>query len=194
MTDPFLLLTPVLALAVLALARFVACDLIFPLKDPAPEIPFVESTVLGEPRSDFTGWVGMVIVVGPNPITVGQLGRSTFAASNTSHEVKLVLPAGTGGTDLGSVTIPASPVFQGYAYANLQPNVVLAANTEYYVVSHEVALGDVFFDVLSTTVTTTDVASVRSGVFNDDADPRYQRAGGLNNTYGPVDFLYVEPE
>ena len=190
MTDPFLLMTPVLALAVFALARFVGCELVFQLKDVPPEIPFVESTVLGEPRSDFTGWVGMVIVVGPNPITVTDLGRSTFAASAATHEVKLVLPAGTSGTDLGTVTIPASAVIQGYAYAPLQPSVVLQANTEYYVVSHETNGGDRWFD-FPTVVTTTGVASVTSGVFNDDANlAGYVLQPGANRTYVPVNFRY----
>jgi hypothetical protein len=45
MTDPYLLLTPVLALAVLALARFVGCDLVFDLEEVPPvaaELRFVE--------------------------------------------------------------------------------------------------------------------------------------------------------
>lgn len=193
MTDLYLLLTPVLALAVLALARFVACDLIFKLEDPPPPIPFVESFVLGEPRTDFTGWVGMVIQVGPAPLTVRQLGRIMLTASTVAHEVKLVQPAGTGGVDLGTVTIPVSAATQGFAYATLQPSVVLDANSEYYVVSHEVSGGDAFHDVLQTTVTTRNVAQVTSGVFNDDADPRFQRSGGPGSTYGPVDFTYQEP-
>src|SRR5688572_7213418 len=165
MTDPYLLLTPVLALAVLALARFVACDIFFPLRDPPAQ--FVESFVLGSPRTDFTGWVGMAILVGPAPVTVTRLGRTMLTASTVSHEVKLVRPAGADGVDLGTVTIPMSAATQGFAYATLQTAVVLDPNTEYYVVSREAAGGDVFHDVLGTNVTTTDVAEVTSGVFKD---------------------------
>jgi hypothetical protein len=115
-----------------------------------------------------------------------------LTASTASHEVKLVRPAGDGGVDLGAVTIPISAAAQRFAYATLEPAVVLDPNTEYYVVSHEAAGGDVFHEVLDTSVTTTDVARVTSGVYNDDADPRYRRFGAPGNTYGPVDFIYEE--
>jgi hypothetical protein len=201
MTDPYLLLTPVLALVVLALARFVACDLIFKLQDPPPQLPFVESFVIGTPRTDFTGWVGMAILVGDKQLTVRQLGRIMLTPSTAAHEMKLVQRSGdSGGLDLGTVTIPPSAAIApsadnpGFAYATLQPAVVLNVNTEYYVVSHEAAGGDVFHEVLDTTVTTTDVAQVTSGVFNDDADSLYRRFGAPGSSYGPVDFKYQEPE
>jgi hypothetical protein len=192
--DWYLWLTPLLGLGVLALARFVACDVVFGLdRPPLRGVPFVESFVLGTPRTNFTGWAGMVILVGDKPLTVTQLGRIMLTASTASHEVKLVRPAGDGGVDLGTVTIPISAATQGFAYATVEPDVVLDANTEYYVVSHEAAGGDVFHEVLDTSVTTTDVARVTSGVYNDDADPRYRRFGAPGNTYGPVDFKYLEP-
>ena len=195
MTDPYLLLTPVLALAVLALARFVACDL-FSKPEFSPPPRFVESFDLGASRMDFTGWVGMAILVGDKPLTVTHLGRIMLTASTAAHEVELVQRAGnSGGVDLGTVTIPMSGATQGFAYAKLQSAVVLAVETEYYIVSHEIAMGDVFHD-LDTTVTTTDVAQVTSSVFNDDNDNPdlgYQRLGAPGNTYGPVDFKYEEP-
>ena len=205
MTDPDLLLTPVLALAVLALARFVACDWVFNLEELPPEPqehPFVVERVLGTPRRDFDGWVGMVIHVGAKPLTVTQLGRIMLTASTEEHQVKLVEPAGMGGgADLGMpVTFPIgttsdSDSTQGFVYATLQPAVVLNADTDYYVVSHEAAtaMGDVFHHFADTTVTTTEVAEVTKGVFNDDAMPGYQPAGGSGSTYGPVDFKYEEP-
>jgi len=52
----------------------------------------------------------------------------------------------------------------------------------------------VFHDFATTTVTTTNVAEVTSGVFNDDMMPGYQTAGGSGNMYGPVDFKYQELE
>ena len=201
MTDLYLLLTPVLALAVLALARFVGCHWVFHLEPVPDEVPFVESRVLGTPRTNFDGWVGMVIHVGAKPLRVTQLGRIMLTASTAEHQVKLVEPAGMGGgADLGMpVTFPIgttsdSDSTQGFAYATLQPAVVLKANTDYYVVSHEAAMGDVFHDFATTTVTTTDVAEVTSGVFNDDMMPGYQTAGGSGNMYGPVDFKYQELE
>ena len=203
MIDPYLLLTPVLALGVLALARFVGCDRVFGLvRVPDDEVfPFVESVALGLERMNFTGWVGMAIRVGAKPLTVTELGRTMVKSNTFEHQVKVVRrDAASGGVDVGMVTIPLSAAITpsaanlGFAYVKLQPEVVLAANTDYYVVTHEVANGDAFHD-FDTTVTTTDVAEVTSGVFSDDATPNdYRQMGGLGNTYGPVDFKYQEPE
>jgi hypothetical protein len=221
MTDPYLLLTPVLALAVLALARFVGCHLLFDL-EPVPdyeppvepvEVPFVKAFALGTSRTDATSWVGMVIKVGAKPLSVTQLGRIMLTASTGEHQVKLVQPAGTGGVDVmnGKVTIPPSAAIQpspdnpGFAYATVPGPVTLLQDTEYYLVSYESAAGGDVFHSRDTTVTTTDiahptaVAEVSSGVYSDDTDPdnplpmnAYTRAGGPGNTYGPVNFIYKE--
>lgn len=167
-----------------------------PPPPPPPPIPFVVGIVQGTPRTNFTGWVGMVVLVGNKKLTVTQLGRIMRTASTASHEVKLVKAAD--GAELGTVTIPAMSVAEqgsAFAYAALQPAVVLQENTQYYVVSHEAAMGDTFFDI-NTTVTTTDDAQVMSGVYNEDNDNPdllYQRPGGPGSTYGPVDFKYLEP-
>ena len=206
MTDPYLLLTPVLALLVLALARFVACDRVFKLEEVPPEPKehaFVVERVLGTARRNFNGWVGMVIHVGDKPLTVTQLGRLMLTASKQEHQVKLVEPAGMGGADLRIVTFPIGTTSdpdstQGFAYVTLQTTFVLQPDTDYYVVSHEVAntMDDEFYDYEDTTVTTTDVAEVMKGVFFDEdmPGPGYQttveRPG---STYGPVDFKYKEP-
>jgi hypothetical protein len=202
MTDPYLLLTPVLALAVLALARFVGCDRFFHLH--RDESSFVESFVPGLPRTypmdTFVGWAGMAILVGDQPLKVTKLGRIMLTASTTEHQVKLVERFGdTGGIDRGTVTIPPSaavmesPDNPGFVYATLQSSFELLANTEYYVVSHEAAAavgGDLWYD-LDTTVITSDVAEVRSSVFTADNNPDvYQRLSGPGTTYGPVDFIY----
>ena len=193
MTDPYLFLTPVLALAVLALARFVGCDIVFGLERD-PDASVVETFALGTPRMDFTGWAGMVIRVGANPLRVTQLGRIMLTQSTAEHQVKIVQRAGpTGGVDLGMVTIPPSAPTQGFAYAKLEMPVVLKANTDYYLVSSEVANGDVFHD-LDTTVITTDVAQVLGRVFDfadDVPDAGYDSSLGVaGTTYGPVDFKY----
>jgi hypothetical protein len=214
MTDPYLLLTPVLALAVLALARFVGCDRLFGLRrvpdepdlpDPPAEIPFVESFVLGQPRNNvmnpFTGWAGMQIHVGATPLTVTQLGRIMRTGSTIPHEVKIVERAGpSSGIDRGMVTIPPSAAVPptatnpGFAYATLQPAVSLTANTDYYVLSHEDGTSSDEWHNVDGTVATADVAQVTEGAFSPDADPGvYQRLGGPGNTYGPVDFIYQEP-
>jgi len=208
MTDPYLLLTPVLALAVLALARFVGCDLVFDLEEVPPvaaELRFVESFTLGMPRQDFTGWVGMEILVGDQDLKVTQLGRIMLTASTTAHDVKLVRRTGdTTGVDLRTVTIPPSAAVApsadnpGFVYATLPSEEVLTKNTRYYIISHEATSGDVFHD-FDTTVTPTDAAAVLAEVtasvfdIDDNPDTGYQRLSGPGTTYGPVDFKYKEP-
>ena len=54
MTDPYLLLTPVLALAVLALARFVACDVVFGLDRPPAAPAGVAAVATSDRRVDLT--------------------------------------------------------------------------------------------------------------------------------------------
>jgi hypothetical protein len=84
--------------------------------------------------------------------------------------------------------MPGAPVGQ-FAFASLAAPVPLLAFRQYYVVSHEEAGGDRWFD-LPTTVTTTPVAAVLSGVFSDDAAPGFTTQGGAGQTYGPVNFRY----
>lgn len=188
MNDPYLLLTPILMLGVLALARFVGCSC---LVDGVETIGFVETTSLGDTRNDFTGWVGMAIDVGPAKIEVTHLGRTMKNGTTQSHVVKIVQPAGEGGIDLGAVEIQATAEQPDYAYQELDDAVTLTPNQRYYVVSHETDGGDLWHDFMSTEVTTTDVAQVTSGVFNDDATPRYVLTEpDRENTFGPVDFKY----
>jgi hypothetical protein len=189
MNDPYLILTPILMLGVLALARFVGCSLVFQA-EADPESTFVVvATELGDVRNDFTGWVGMAFTVGPEPIRVTALGRTMLIATTKPHDIKIVSPAGVGGVDKGLVTIPPSAVLANFAYATLAEPVILNASQRYYVVSHEEAGGDSWRDV-TTSVATTGDAAVTSGVSNDDANPRYTLAGVAGNTFGPVDFKY----
>jgi hypothetical protein len=188
MNDPYLLLTPILMLGVLALARFVGCSCI--VDGGAKTIEFVETTSLGDRRNNFTGWVGMAIDVGPDKIEVTHLGRTMKNGTTQSHVVKIVEPAGEGGVDLGAVEIQATAEQPDYAYQELDDAVTLTPNQRYYVVSHETDGGDFWHDI-NTEVYTTDVAQVTSGVFNDDATPGYVLAeSGSGQTFGPVDFKY----
>jgi hypothetical protein len=191
MDELYPILTPLLVLAVLALARFVGCDLVFKLESP-PVTAFVESTVLGSLRNNFSGWVGMAIQVGSAEIKVTALGRTMLTPSAQEHVVKIVRPAGEDGVDLGSVTIPPSAATSGFAYATLSQTVTLLPSQTYYVVSHEVAGGDSWHDALGTALTTTDVATVISAVFNADSDPRYV-LNDAGDSFGPVDFKYFDP-
>ena len=283
MIDLYLVLTPILTLIVIGLARFVACDVFFPLKDPPPDaptdvtvipgdrkvdlewtypigaasefrvyfstvetdldaanpegitvapaaeathggsvsgltngtlfffrvealvdgersfrsdtvsavptgVPFVVTKTLGLLRNDFQGWVGMAIEVGATAVRVTQLGRIVAPANVGTHDVKIV-DVGAGDVDVGavSITMPAGASGE-FAYVSLDPPVDLLPFRRYHIVSHEEAGGDSFHD-LPTTVTTTSVAQVLSGVFNDDAAPGFVVQGGPGQMYVPVDFV-----
>jgi hypothetical protein len=189
MNDPYLILTPLLMLGVLTLARFVGCNLVFHA-EPDPESKFVVvATALGDVRNDFTGWVGMAFVVGPEPIRVTELGRTMLIATTQPHDMKIVRPSGQGGVDVGLATIPPSAALADFAYATLTSPVILNASQRYYVVSHEQAGGDSWRDV-ATVVATTNAAQVTSGVSNEDPGPIYTLEGSAGNTFGPVDFKY----
>lgn len=152
---------------------------------------FVVSTQLSPTtRNDFPGFVGMAFNMGPADLIVTQLGRIVGPGNTGVHVVKLV-EAIPSGQDVASVSVSTvgAPVGQ-FAYASLPTPVTLQAFRQYYLVSREEVGGDLWHDVLATTVATTSVAAVTSGVFNDDASPGFQFAGGAGQAYGPVDFRY----
>lgn len=147
---------------------------------------------LGTLRTDaFSGWVGMLIHVAANPLTIIGLGRIFVAGSSGMHAVKVV-NASTNVDVPGAVTtvdLSAPDAVDGeFVYGALMNPVTLLANAEYYVVSEEIAGGDRWYD-LDTVVQTTAVASVVSAVFGDGV-MSYTRGGGPGQTYGPVDVLY----
>lgn len=151
----------------------------FVIKMPPP--------VLGTIRNNHTGWVGMAIQVGPNPLTITQLGRIVAPLNSQPHNIKIVAAANA--ADLGSVAVsmPAAPIYD-FAYESLSPPVKLNAFGLYYIVSEETNGGDQWYH-RDTSVETTDVADVLSGVYNYGSPP-YILEGVAKQTYGPVDFRY----
>jgi hypothetical protein len=151
--------------------------------------PFIVTTQLGQARTNFTGLVGMAIAIGPTDVIVTQLGRIVGPANTQSHLLSIV-EVGSDAT-LASVTIqmPAGPVGD-YAFVALPQPVTLQAFRQYFVVSHEVDGGDLWHDLPTNVVTTTNVASITSGVANDDAAPGFTLQGGPNQLYVPVNFRY----
>jgi hypothetical protein len=153
------------------------------------EAAYVTGRVLGALRNDWSGYAGMKIVVGANPVTVTQLGRMMGSGNSGTHTVKLV--KGSDGTDVagGSVSIGMSGGTVGqFKYASLSSGVVLVAGATYYLVSQEIAGGDTWYD-LDTTVSTTTVATAASAIYGSGSGAWYP-AGGSGNAYVPVDFKY----
>jgi hypothetical protein len=75
-----------------------------------------------------------------------------------------------------------------FKYATLASPVVLAANTNYWLMSQETFGGDSWSD-LNTTVTTTSVATVNTAAYGTGPGA-WVAIAGPNQTYGPVNFKY----
>jgi hypothetical protein len=93
--------------------------------------------------NNFSGMVGGQFTIGNSPVTVTHLGYYAWPANTTmsggtsnctltvNHRVGIF--SSSGSTLLGYVTVPAgsNPVLNGYMWVELNPPLVLAANTTY---------------------------------------------------------------
>lgn len=141
-------------------------------------------------RNDFSGYVGLNIVIGAQPVTITSLGRMKFGGNSGSHSVKLV--RASDGQDVSGATtvvnMSGGTVGQ-FSYGQLASPVVLPAGTSYYLLSQEVLGGDTWAE-FNTTVTTTSVASIPSAAWGYGPG-RFYPWGGPRNTYVPLDFKYT---
>lgn len=154
----------------------------------APEAHFILGETLSRPRNNFSGWVGMQFSVGPQALSVSALGRLTLSGNTQPHTVKLV--DAESGQDIPgggvSVTSGAPGLF---GYASLPSAVTLAANTTYYLVSHEEEGGDRWYD--ASPVTSSSDGAIAAAIFAGDSAPASWAALSLRgHSYGPVDFVY----
>jgi hypothetical protein len=150
---------------------------------------FLTVNVPGVLRNDFTGWVGMTIQVRSSAVTVTQLGRIVATANAQPHVVK-ILDLTQNNLEIASaiVSLPGGPVGT-FTYQPLAQPVTLEPFKLYYILTHEVAGGDVFHDV--SVVTPTGVAAILAAVYNDDATPTvFTTLSSANQCYGVVNFLY----
>jgi fibronectin type 3 domain-containing protein len=158
-----------------------------PSCDPAP---LVTGATLGSLRNDYSGWMGMRFVVGTNPLQVSALGRIYVDGNTQSHELRLV-NAATGATVASVLWVPAGGTYNQIKYAALPTPAILAANTEYYLVSQETTGGDMSYGD-NTRIATTAAAGVLASAYSDDSGMLW-RSGNLgSNGYGPLDLKYCE--
>src|SRR5262249_20801535 len=54
---------------------------------PSSATAYVTGVELGKLRNDYSGWVGMEVVVGASPVTVTQLGRMMASGNSGTHTV-----------------------------------------------------------------------------------------------------------
>ena len=125
--------------------------------------PGVTSFVIDPPpifasvRNNYSGLVGMEIMVGSSPIVVTQLGRIVATTNSGVHEVKIVRPVTTpvtgvpvAGIDVVSANVTTvAQVSQAnvgtFAWTPLPQPVTLQANTIYFIVSSEIDGGDLWY-------------------------------------------------
>jgi hypothetical protein len=150
---------------------------------------FVQSKSLGSLRNNFSGWVGMQISIGSSPVSVTGLGRICVSGNTGTHTVKLVLASNGQDVAGGSVSINTVGGTAGsFIYESFAEPVTMSANTNYYLVSEEVASGDQWCDY-DTTIAVSSVATAPTCVYSSDSIT-FDTIGGPDNCYVPVDFQY----
>ncbi len=155
-----------------------------------PPTNFVTGSALNAPvlRNDFSGWVGMKLTVGANPLSVVSMGRLCANASSGTHVVKFVYANTGADVPGGAAAVNLSGCEAGeYTYSSLASSIVLQANSSYYLVSQEFSGGDQWYD--HGTISTTKVAAVNSSVYFNGAN--WILLGGTNSSYVPPDFQYT---
>ncbi len=144
-------------------------------------------------RDNFSGWVGMKLTVGANPLAVAMIGRLCAPGNSGSHLVKFI-SANTGVDVLGgSASLNmASCVTGQFIYASPSSPFTLQANTSYYLVSQEVNLGDQWYDFGA--LSTTGDGTVNSSIYSSDG-VKWTPTNAANTSYVPHNFLYsvVQP-
>lgn len=154
---------------------------------------FVTSVMPGDIRPGENGFYGMAIEIGAVPFKIQTLGRGFNLGLTGIHEVRLI--DGATQAEIGHASVDMnSPEENGFKYAPLVPadvtvqEVIVAADSTYYIVSQEFNGGDEFYDQ-NTIVQTRPEAKVVSGVYTDSPGS-YSLVGAEFHSYGPVSFQY----
>ncbi len=157
---------------------------------PCAPIPLLTDAILGPPRNNYSGWVGIRFLVGINPLQVSALGRIYIGGNTQSHELRLV-NAATGTTAARVLWMPAGGTHNQIKYAALPVPVILAANTEYYLVSQETAGGDMIYGG-DTKISTTAAVGVLASASSDDGSMWWRFGASGSYGFGPLDLKYCE--
>jgi len=152
---------------------------------------FVTGYALDSPvlRNNFSGWVGMELTVGANPLTVTSLGRICIAGNSGSHVVKFTNASNATDVPGGSVTVNMSGCTAGkFVFTALSGSVTLQPGTAYYLASQESAAGDQWYD--HGALTPTGDAAVNSSIYSADS-ATWTAAYNANSAYVPPNFSYL---
>ncbi len=147
---------------------------------------FATSTSIAPSRpTGETGWFGMKIEVGSEPVTVRALGRMYQHGNSGTHPIRIVKASDNAVVAEASVTMTNWNHGQ-YKYAELSSPVTLAANTIYYVASQEFSGGDRWSRA---TITSSNVARIMGGIRSYNGFT-WRNIGGNPYPFVPVDFIY----
>jgi hypothetical protein len=151
---------------------------------------FVTGFALNSPRlrNNYGNFVGMKLIVGSNPLSVGSVGRICATGNSQAHLVKFVSIT-SGGIDVpgGSASVNMAGCTPGqFVHTNLASPITLQAGGAYYLVSQENTNGDTWYDQGG--ISTTNVATVSDSVYFDGAN--WNLVDGANTSFVPPDFLY----
>ncbi len=146
---------------------------------------FVTASTPGSLRNDFTGWVGMKVTVGSQAIAVSSIGRMVVLNNLGTHTLKIV--DATTGNDLAVTNVNTLGATAGtILYGALTGPVTLNANSSYYIVSHEAASGDQWYELNSLVQTTSDAI-----VNGPEYGIPFTLVGGMaGHSYVILDFKY----
>lgn len=154
-----------------------------------PPVAFVTGYALSGQalRNDFSGWVGMKITVGSNPITVTGLGRICAANNAQVHTVELVSAATGSNAPVTSASVNMAGCAAGqFVFASIT-QVVLSAGTSYYLASLETQGGDLWYD--QGAISTTNVATATNSVYYYGGN--WININSVNTSYVPPSFQYL---
>lgn len=149
--------------------------------------PFITGQVSGPARNNYTGFVGMQLMIGPSPVSVSSLGRIYVTGNNQKHTLKLVdarTSLDVPGTTV-DITMVAGTVGT-YQYTSLPSPVGLQPNTAYLLVSSETSGGDQWRD--SGPVTGTNAATINGPVYQFHSS--YILLGIPDQSYVSVNMRY----
>jgi hypothetical protein len=152
-------------------------------------VQFITSVTTGRLRSNFSGWVGMQITIGSNPLNLTALCRYVLSGDSHTHTVELV---NNGAVINGSsVSVDTSGVTPGsFACTDLANGITLNANSSYMVLSQETAGGDTWVDYDTTVTNTSDAAITNAAYSFDNVAFNVFSQAHPNRDLVPVGFLY----
>lgn len=150
------------------------------------DAPFVIGMQPGTPRNWHTGMVGMKIITGAQPLTVGALGRLYINGNTGVHSVSLVRASDN--VTVARVEVATAGGASGeFKYVALSVPVTLPADTAYYLATSEVAGGDYWYDP-DARVTTATFATAGGATYSNASGNYWTVLPGNEYSYGLANF------